>query len=95
MSAPASSVTPTGVETMRAWPTPLLSSRLSVLCEIRVARDEKGVFRPLLTIARQPAMLERIFVATVEHGPKPSVRYVDLFGVAVSGNKPVTERITP
>jgi hypothetical protein len=45
-------------------------------------------------IARQPATLQRIFVATVEHGPKPSVRYVDLIGVTVAGNKPVMERIT-
>jgi hypothetical protein len=34
-------------------------------------------------------------VAADEHGPKPSVRYVDLFGVAVSSKKPVTERVTP
>jgi hypothetical protein len=63
--------------------------------EIRVARDGKGVFRPLLTIARQPATLQKIFVATVEHGPKPSVEYVDLLGLTVSGQVPVTERITP
>jgi hypothetical protein len=48
----------------------------------------------MLMIARQPATLEKIFVATVEHGPKPSVQYVDLLGVTVSDGKPVMERIT-
>jgi hypothetical protein len=63
--------------------------------EIRVARDEMGVFRPTLSIAGRRATLSKIHVAADERGPKPSVRFVDLFGVDVASRKPVKERVAP
>jgi hypothetical protein len=48
-----------------------------------------------LRLRMQAFSQREIFVATVEHGPKPSVKYVDLLGLTVSGQVHVTERITP
>jgi hypothetical protein len=63
--------------------------------ELAVRRDDKGHFRAEITLAGAPAVLERIFVASVEHGVTPSVRYFDLFGRRRDDGSRVTERILP
>ena len=60
--------------------------------ELRV-RAVEGTYRAELSIAKQPAWLQRIYVCA-EHTLLPSVRYVEISGTTASG-KPVTERILP
>ena len=61
--------------------------------ELRV-RAVDGSYRAELAIAKQPASLQRIFVCAEQHALVPSVRYVDISGIAANG-KPVSERILP
>ncbi|MGC4087604.1 MAG: DUF4833 domain-containing protein [Polyangiaceae bacterium] len=62
---------------------------------LRVVRGERGRFEARLNIARQPARLERLFVATDESALTPSVRYVDIEGFALSDARRLIERVTP
>jgi hypothetical protein len=61
--------------------------------EARVERGAKGRYQAVLSIAHKPARLERIYVATDERGVTPSVRYVELFGVALGDAARLSERI--
>ena len=61
--------------------------------ELRV-RQVEGAYRAELLIAKQPAVLQRIFVCAEQHALLPSVRYIDIFGTN-AGGKPVAERILP
>jgi hypothetical protein len=63
--------------------------------ELAVRRDRSGRFRAEVSIAAHPAVLERIFVASDEHGVTPSVRYFDLHGRRRDDGSRVTERILP
>jgi hypothetical protein len=63
--------------------------------DIRVVCSEKAGFRAVTRIARRPAVLERIYVASEEHALLPSVRYVDVFGTTLAGGERLTERIVP
>jgi hypothetical protein len=62
---------------------------------IDVVRGPDGAYRAELMIAGTAAVLERIFVTSDESGITPSVRYVDLFGVARDGGRKLTERLVP
>ena len=57
-------------------------------------RSVAGVFRAELSIGGQRASLQRIFVRTEEGLLLPSVRYVELSGLA-SGGRRVSQRIVP
>jgi len=57
-------------------------------------RAADNQFRAELKIQRQPAYLQSIFVRTEEHSLLPSVRYVEISGLAVNGQR-VAERIVP
>ncbi len=61
--------------------------------ELRV-RAVAGTYRAETAIAKQPAVLQRIFVCAEQHAFFPSVRYVEISGTNASG-KLVTERISP
>lgn len=61
---------------------------------LAVRRAENGVFHAEITLGGSSARLERIFVASDEHGVTPSVRYFDLFGQRPDGTR-VSERILP
>lgn len=61
--------------------------------ELRV-RALAGSYRAETAIARQPAVLQRIFVFAEQHSLLPRVRYVEISGTNASG-KLVTERILP
>lgn len=63
--------------------------------ELLVRRDQSGRFGAEMSIGAHPALLERIFVASDEHGMTPSVRYFDLFGRRRDDGSRVTERILP
>jgi hypothetical protein len=63
--------------------------------ELAVRRDENGHFRAEIAILGQAAVLERIFVASVESGMTPSVRYFELHGRRRSDGSRVTERVLP
>lgn len=63
--------------------------------ELRVFREKTGHFRALARIVGRPAVLERIHVASDDHGLTPTVHYVDLFGTARGDGRRVTERIVP
>jgi Domain of unknown function (DUF4833) len=51
-------------------------------------------FRAELKIQRQPAYLQSIYVRAEEHSLLPSVRYVEISGLGVSGQR-IAERIVP
>jgi len=53
-----------------------------------------GGYRAEAMIAKQPAVLQRIFVYAEQHALLPSVRYVEISGT-IAGGKRVTERIVP
>ena len=57
-------------------------------------RVVNGAYSAELEIARQPALLQRIFVRMEEHALMPSVHHVDIFGVTADGRR-VSERIAP
>jgi hypothetical protein len=57
-------------------------------------RAVDGQFRAELKIQRQPAHLQSIFVRTEEHSLLPSVRYVEISGLGVNGQR-IVERIVP
>ena len=61
--------------------------------ELRV-HAVNGAFAAELEIARQPALLQRIFVRMEEHALMPSVHHVDVFGLTADGKR-VSERIAP
>jgi len=61
--------------------------------ELRV-RAVDGRYRAELAIAKQPAILQRIFVVAEHHALLPSVRFVEISGTNASG-KLVSERIVP
>ena len=62
---------------------------------LAVGRDRSGAFRARTRIGGLPATLERIYVASDEHGLTPRVRYVDVFGVALDDGRRVRERLLP
>jgi hypothetical protein len=62
---------------------------------LRVFRESSGQFRALGRIVGHPAVLERIHVVSDDRGLTPTVRYVDLFGIAQHDGRRVTERIVP
>ena len=57
-------------------------------------RAVNGAFSAELEIARQPALLQRIFVRMEDHSLMPSVRHVEVFGLTADGRR-VSERIAP
>jgi hypothetical protein len=57
-------------------------------------RSVEARFRAELQIQRAPAYLQSIFVRTEEHSLLPSVRYVEISGQGVNGQR-VAERIVP
>ena len=59
-----------------------------------VRRGENGLFHAEIALGGGSARLERILVASDEHGVTPSVRYFDLFGRRPDGTR-VSERILP
>jgi Domain of unknown function (DUF4833) len=61
--------------------------------ELRV-RLVDNAYRAELAIAKQPAVLQRVFVCAELHALLPCVRYVEIAGINASG-KSVTERILP
>lgn len=61
--------------------------------ELRV-RAVDGSYRAETTIAKQGAVLKRVFVYAEAHALFPSVRYVEISGIN-SGGKWVTERLVP
>lgn len=63
--------------------------------ELAVRRGENGHFQAELPIGGAPARLERIYVASDEHGVTPSVRYFDLFGRRRGDGSRVSERVLP
>jgi Domain of unknown function (DUF4833) len=63
--------------------------------DLSVRRDGTGHFHAEMPIAGHHAWLERIFVASDEHGMTPSVRYIDLLGRLPGDGTRVSERILP
>ncbi|MET0794551.1 MAG: DUF4833 domain-containing protein [Polyangiaceae bacterium] len=72
-------------------------------CQLRLSacRDRElsvrwvdGTFRAELEIRQRPAQLQSIFVRAEEHSLLPSVRYVEVAGLAANGQR-VVERILP
>jgi len=61
--------------------------------ELRV-RAVGGCYRAETAIAKQPAVLQRIFVFAEPHALLPSVRYVEISGTN-AGGKLISERILP
>jgi hypothetical protein len=68
-----------------------------LLSSSRLLTDNRSAWnaRYRLPIGGAPARLERIYVASDEHGVTPSVRYCDLFGRRHDDGSRVSERVLP
>ena len=62
---------------------------------LAVRCDENGRFHAEILVGGEPALLERIFVASDERGMTPSVRYFELHGRRRSDGSRVSERVLP
>ena len=62
--------------------------------DIKVYQQEKRVIAQI-QIAGNPAILERIYIASTEGRSLPTVKYVELFGRDLNSNEERYEKIVP
>ena len=71
-----------------------LRMRADIGREIRVVRTDHG-YRAELPIDGRPAIVERIFIESIEGGVLPKVEHIDFWGADVETGEPRYERFEP